>query len=408
MNFFKELWAPQPGPRTQEEMQSQVLDFLRFPMTFWVLLVHVNPHLSPFFTPIQGIDFSNFTFTNFYSIVARLTNVGGHVVLCFFFLTSGYYFFYKTKIWNLSVYKDKIKKRWHTLIIPYLLWNAIWYVSNLTRELFKYFKKGMPDDRWEGIMSNYLNPESFLDTFWTASEWAIGRVNIFGWDTSLSGPAILPLWYMRELIIMVLLSPIIYWVIKKGKTWAMALLGVCYALNAWTTPGLNVTAVFTFTFGAYLALNGKDILITFAPLKWPATLVALSNLFINIFLPEDYEAYKQITMNVYCISAAIAFITWTTVWFKSKHRPAIRPNLWKTGFFAYASHALNFGILNIWFLANAMTIADFITGAKYSAYGAFASMLIAPLLGMAICVTVYYLMKRFAPNALRLLVGGRI
>ncbi len=42
-----------------------------------------------------------------------------------FFLISGYLFFKKLEDWNLDMWKGKMVRRVHSLLIPYVLWNIL-------------------------------------------------------------------------------------------------------------------------------------------------------------------------------------------------------------------------------------------------------------------------------------------
>ena len=63
-----------------------------------------------------------------------------------FFLISGYYFFYKIKDFTFDNYKDKLKKRIRTILIPYLLWNAIAISKIVILKIGAWVVKGKPLD----------------------------------------------------------------------------------------------------------------------------------------------------------------------------------------------------------------------------------------------------------------------
>lgn len=124
-NFLSLFTIKSSAPQSPTELQSQTFMWLRFPLALLVLLIHVNPQNKDIFTPIQTIDVSHITVANIYSIIGRIGFYFSLVAVPFFFFTSGYFFFYKVREWNVSCYKNKIRKRLKTLLVPYLLWNIL-------------------------------------------------------------------------------------------------------------------------------------------------------------------------------------------------------------------------------------------------------------------------------------------
>ena len=124
-NFLSLFTKKSSVSQSATELQSQTIMWLRFPLALLVLLIHVNPQNQEIFTPIQSINISNLTIANIYSIIGRTGFYFSQVAVPFFFFTSGYFFFYKVKQWNIQCYKKKIEKRLKTLLAPYLLWNFL-------------------------------------------------------------------------------------------------------------------------------------------------------------------------------------------------------------------------------------------------------------------------------------------
>ena len=70
-SFFSLFTSESHRPQTEEELQSQTIMWLRFPLVLLVLLIHVNPQNREVFTPIQTIDICHLTVGNIYSILGR-------------------------------------------------------------------------------------------------------------------------------------------------------------------------------------------------------------------------------------------------------------------------------------------------------------------------------------------------
>ena len=130
-----------------------------------------------------------------------------------FFIMSGYLFFANVKEWNLQVYKTKILRRIKTLLIPYLVWNLL---MALKLKMFSW--------------------------------------NIF-WE-----PANMPLWFLRDLMLVTLLTPIIYYGVRKLGYWLLILLIPVYLTGIWLIqPGVNPYGLCFFSFGAYLGIRKMEL-----------------------------------------------------------------------------------------------------------------------------------------------------
>lgn len=123
-----------------------------------------------------------------------------------FFVMSGYLFF-----WNVPGKPDakwfwkKIRSRFFTLLIPYLIAVVIaWLCYYFALKAVPSMVDGFLGDRWK-------DP---LFVFWT-------------------GPVNLSLWFIRELMIVVVLSPLIYLIIRYTGWWGVLALGTWWALGTY-------------------------------------------------------------------------------------------------------------------------------------------------------------------------------
>ena len=133
-----------------------------------------------------------------------------------FFVMSGYLFFANVEQFNKEIFSQKIRRRIKTLLIPYIIWNLLMAVKLKT-----------------------IN----LSFFWT--------------------PANMPLWFLRDLMIVSLLSPIIYIGVRRLGYWVFVLLLPIYITGIRAIqPGLNPYAICFFTFGAYLSIQKINLIET--------------------------------------------------------------------------------------------------------------------------------------------------
>lgn len=107
------------------------------------------------------------------------------VALPFFFAISGFLFY---RNYELNKTVDKYKSRFKSLLIPYLAWNILGY-------FFLLFITNAP------VIKNMLNMGKVNLNF---QEWIIGLL-YSQWDGVL--------WYVRNLIVYVLISPFLYYLL---------------------------------------------------------------------------------------------------------------------------------------------------------------------------------------------------
>ena len=143
----------------EEDIQSRTIRFLRFPLIVAVVLIHtrldhvvVNGHLLtetarfPVFALCQHIVSTE---------IAR-------IAVPLFYFMSGYLFFYRSTPFSLAVYGQKIKKRVHSLLVPYLFWNAavfllLFLAQQCMPELTSGQNKAVTDYHWT----------DWLNLFWS-------------------------------------------------------------------------------------------------------------------------------------------------------------------------------------------------------------------------------------------------
>ena len=93
-----------------------------------------------------------------------------------------------------------------------------------------------------GINSNDPSEYSLYDIFWGM-------------------PMDYPLWYLRDLICMTILTPVFYYLFSKIRLWGLILLTIGY-LSTFETgiSGLSSTAIMFFGVGAYLGMEKSDVI----------------------------------------------------------------------------------------------------------------------------------------------------
>jgi len=166
----------------------------------------------------------------------RLANIVKCVVsrLCYrvinptFFTISGL-LFYKG-INDVTDCFPKIKKRIRTVIVPFILWNAIAIIEFLILSQFPIIKDFLNGD----MMANF--------------QTLIGGLNYFFLE-----PAAFHLWFLRDLIAYIFLSPLLYFFIKRFRWWFFGIMLIA-------TPPLMILFEF-FRFDIAFFILGGTIAI---------------------------------------------------------------------------------------------------------------------------------------------------
>lgn len=228
-------------------LQSQTINWLRFPLIVLVVFIHnqgKGTSLSDVIIPwgaMQGTDYYNL-------LRLFITSVFARIAVPTFFIISGYLFFIKIDSFNYRIYKSKIRQRIKTLLIPYILWNllAIIPIFGIVQHLFF---------RNQPLPSVDFNP---IRIFWNNScdTWK----DVLGGEHSLCYPINIPLWYIRDLIVMILITPVVYGVIKRIPKIYFILLSICGMLGVWfNVVGFYYNSVLFFSIGSALGIYKIDL-----------------------------------------------------------------------------------------------------------------------------------------------------
>lgn len=236
---------------------SDTIKFLRFPLIVGVVFIHTN---------FIGVE----EFTLFNNIDYLLSNIFARLSVPLFFFISGFLFFWGVNF-SKKVYMEKIKKRFKSLFLPYLFWNTIVIAGLLLAQITGiYFDSGkdlLNLNLW-GWISLYYN---FLDG---------------------SFPINMSLWFVRDLMFIVLLSPFIYVLLEKIGKIVLFVLGTLWFFRG----GESLFGIlflcfgnfFFFSFGAYFAIHKKNFVDVFSS-KFSISIILYSILVLLQFVFRDFD-----------------------------------------------------------------------------------------------------------------------
>ncbi|WP_454879211.1 acyltransferase family protein [Sphingobacterium detergens] len=306
-----------------EELQSKVIDFLRFPLIVGVVFIHTD------FSDIVMAGVKQISFVN-YPIFSRIFFLFSKVIFeaCvpLFFFISGFLFFYKTAGFSREIYLQKLKNRIRSLLVPYIFWNLL---IILLLMLAQTFLSGSLVSGRNKLITDY----NLLDWLW--SFWDTSHVNPL---TKKTLPINSPFWFIRDLMVVVLFSPLIYILIKKLRAYAVIILGLLWIFNPFFyLPGLSIVSFFFFTAGAYFSIHKMNFVEVLKPM-----LRALAPLYILIVAMALYFVGTGWWSYFYCAGVIVGLILAITVsaYFIERGKWHLNPFLTNGSFFIYAYHRL--------------------------------------------------------------------
>lgn len=295
-------------------------------------------------------------FENLITTFARIA------VPCFFVLSA--YLFYKS--FDMSKLFSKYKSRFKSLFIPYIVWSgaAFAYIAILSNVSF--FSSRMNMGKVELTLSNIL--KSVL-----LSEYA-------------------PLWFVRNLMIFVIISPIIYYIIKR-KMLAKVIIIVFVSINLLLEIDYYAVLYWVplYLTGAYLGhYYSKKVegIWVFNKKSKVVSCILFSIVFIFAYLYEN-------ATTMYIFRLVVPFTLWILIDGISFSK---KPKWWmEISFFIYCTHFV--------IISSFQKVMLLVLGKSTLAF--FITYLITPIIVVLIITFVAYIMKKYMNPVWRFTTGGR-
>ena len=199
---------------------SKAITWLRFPLIFFIIMLHC-------YSVQRQEGNHDFYFKVIYPFSLWLGETG---VPGFFFI-SGYLFYLSKKS-----YLQKIQSRINTLLVPYILWNLLLLALYLIAYAFGY-----PQDINGKSIVNY-GIIDYLRVFWDRGSYDNGNFT----------PLLCPLWYIRNLIILSILSPLFFYLIRYARE-VFLLTTTIWWMMTYDNAFIPQTILF-FSLGAYFSI----------------------------------------------------------------------------------------------------------------------------------------------------------
>jgi len=370
------------------KLQSEVIDFLRFPMIVQVLFVH-----NTFFNNLPKSDrlpLPLYTLSkDFFS------HTLGHLAVPTFFFISGFLFYLNCDKFDINTWLKKLKSRMRTLLVPYLFWNILALVA-------LYIAWHIP------TLSSFFN-KSFVSKFtwqyFLEALWALPDTK----PEVIKYPVAYQFWFIRDLMVMVLLSPIVYYFVKKGRIIGIVLLGLLWFSEWWHTwipwlagYGLSADALFFFSAGAWFAINKRNIvedtdgIANVVFILYPS--LALADVFTKLHAAGVDHVYLPFVHNLGILVGVTAGFALAAHLLRTG-KVRIIPFLSSASFFIFAAHEPLF--------LSALRKVIFVIFQPQSDMALTTIYFLIVIVVVVVLLGVYWLLRRLLPGFTRGITAGR-
>ena len=343
-----------------EKQFRNKITYFSFWLSFFVIGIHT------YNVQIYGLSEKTDLLSKFVLKWEQLIRSLSNVCVPFFFLISGYLFF-RTFEWSKLF--DKYKSRFRTIVVPYIIWCSVYYLYYCILS------------RIAGI-SDFINSGSSIDfTVRTWGDWL--------WNQSYY-----TLWFLKELIVMIICTPIIYLVLRNYKHIPVGSIVVCFALlkagGILNPEKLELGASVFYLLGAFIGINYKN-----APLKKNSKLTMIARItFVGIVIWQLLTISNVEVANIFMCLLLCVSLWWSFDGFSYQEKLK-----WWYGisFFVYCIHDI--------FLEGFEKIFLLLFGTN--SIFAILDYAFMPIFVMIICVFTAAILRKYFSTLWRILIGGR-
>ncbi|UOB19420.1 acyltransferase family protein [Abyssalbus ytuae] len=297
---------------------------------------------------------------------------GIRIAVPLFFAISGYLFFANIKEFPFLLYRQKVSKRLKTLVKPYFFWSVFW--------LLIYF-----------LLQSLPHSSSFFTETLIKDYTLIQLI-----DTIVFNPVAYQLWFIRDLIIIIVMTPLIYWGLKHTKMILISVLFIIWFININIVVFSN-EGIFFFVLGAYLSIYKIDIQRLSYHYWLPFMSIWLLILFFKMYI-EDIFIKILIQKAGILVGVLASWLLYDVIFLNaSKNYYLEKESIILLTFFLFTTHEPTLTIIKkmLFYMLGTTELASFLI------------FIFAPIITIFICLSMGYLLKRFLLKFYFFITGGR-
>lgn len=287
----------------------------------------------------------------------------GQIAVPGFFMLSAYLLFRNLNSYNLH---QKLQRRFTSLVLPYFVWNTIYYAAYFFASKIPYLRHIIGKD-----------------------------IIAFGWSDMLEAIFLYKynfvFWFVFQLILLICLTPVFYeFFQRQSYGFVFLLLCLLYLYFDVRIFFLNADALFYFALGAFLSGFHQNIVESDFTLR--RFCIGISLAALSFILHTLYLKYGSPILAVITRSLGVTAL-WLCVWVPSKELSLV----YRISFFVYAIHFLIVRWINKFF-------AYYFPNHALLSIGLF---LFLPFLILLLSDCIVHILKKIAPWLYRILSGNR-
>lgn len=359
---------------------SEVILFLRFPLAVLIVLLHAR-----FQSGAIGDVYFSYTIDR-YPIYCSFSDIMSdyicQIAVPMFFILSGYLFFYNVSSFSWEVYKKKMHRRVHSLLIPYLFWNSLII-------LFYFFIQSFFPGLTSGI-------NKFVSSY-TLNDWFHAY-----WDIN-GGPIVLQFWFIRDLMVISVLTPVLYFLINKLSYFYVIFMGLLWLFGYYTNiTALEIRPVFFFSLGALFTIKKYDLLKLCNGLLIPCAFIGLAVMVLELLYNNGYHLdwfvkyYGEID-RIGLLSLMVVCIAGTS-WLLEHKLVSVNKFLLQSNFFIFAYHGVTLALIAKIVLKYFAPHTDFQSLVIYA---------FNPTLTIVLGLCIFDFLQRYFPRFTKVITGAR-
>lgn len=354
------------------EENSKRITSLRFILTVFVVLIHnlINKEIAD----ESNLIYRNSNFGLYIENIILFFTASAVPLFCLF---AGY-----LQAIKQDSYRVLVQKKTKSLLLPYILWILVYL-------LFERFLRNCLQSIFTSGSIDFCIHEN-----WTIKEYFY---HIIGYSNEVGGAPLVAgqLWFVRNLFIYMMLSPLLILLVKKIPFCFIASVFLFFLSVQFVREGFLTYSLFYYICGLYWGVYDLDLFGEIDKIKWYEIAIC----FILLFLPPifNYQIPCYFVLNT--LFASLVMLKLSSVFIKNDKCFAITKYLAGYSFFLYAVH---FPVINevahkVWLHLFPMKNTFF---CLFQFFGcAIFIVIIGTLIGI--------LLRKICPPLFALLNGGR-
>jgi len=356
---------------------SERIQILKLISIFLVVILH--SHIARISFQYYSVEYQLKTFAIFLDNL--FSGTLARAAVPFFFIVSATLFF-KEGFLSRQLYLSKLRSRVRSLLVPLIFWNisillCLWLCNyfGLFKMFFNQGRGALPEPKLFAIIDA-----------------------IFGFTRT---PFVYQFWFIRDLVLFSVLSPLIYIFTKKTPKFTIFILGIYFFVNTFP-PNKDYDAVLFFVLGALIALKLKQLRVDFRQKTKLIILAAfifaiVEHAFLLTLIPGGIY-FKSISSRFVIILSII--ILWILVGEMHGKIRRIFIKLSGLSFFIFAAHEPLMNIVRKLLIRAMSPSNDFMVILLY--------YFLTPLSTITICILSGILLRKYCLNFYSMITGGRI